>query len=248
MREKVSCSFCGSETISQTWNYGKNRPVEVFFCNKHCKGLWQKQQRENLGFTKEWLVSEYFDKRKSTYQIAKEIGRDPKRVWEWIKDYGLDARPRGNDNHGYPFKKGEPSAFKGKKHTPENREIFRQLRLADGRLPCYVNGVHWMKYYGRHPASWKGGVTPERQAVYSSIEWADAVKQVWHRDNAYCKNCGKHHNQTKIRGTFHIHHIVSFMVKELRCDPNNLVLLCSKCHRWVHSNKNTNKLFIEETL
>jgi hypothetical protein len=62
---------------------------------------------------------------------------------------------------------------------------------------------------GDQPA-WKGGITPERQQFYSTEEWSDAVKGVWKRDNAICQNCKKHHNTTKSRGTFHIHHIVSF--------------------------------------
>ena len=40
---------------------------------------------------------------------------------------------------------------------------------------------------------------------------------------------------------FNIHHIVSFANKDLRTDPNNLVLLCFKCHKWVHSKANKNK-------
>jgi thymidylate synthase (FAD) len=94
---------------------------------------------------------------------------------------------------------------------------------------------------------WKGGLTPERQALYASPEWVDAVKMVWARDNATCQKCGAHHNTAKSRGTFHIHHIVSFMVRELRADVDNLVLLCRDCHHWVHSKSNESKLFIKES-
>jgi predicted HNH restriction endonuclease len=48
------------------------------------------------------------------------------------------------------------------------------------------------------------------------------------------------------RGTFHIHHVVSFMVRELRAEPDNLVLLCKKCHLFVHSRKNKTSEFIKE--
>jgi hypothetical protein len=92
-------------------------------------------------------------------------------------------------------------------------------------------------------ANWKGGLTPERQALYSSREWADAVKVVWKRDNGLCQRCGKEYQ----RGVtfFHIHHIVSFSASvELRAEPSNLVLLCTDCHRWVHSSQNTNKDFV----
>ena len=38
----------------------------------------------------------------------------------------------------------------------------------------------------------------------------------------------------------HIHHMIPFAEADRaeRIDPALLVLLCSKCHRWVHSKKN----------
>ena len=101
--------------------------------------------------------------------------------------------------------------------------------------------------YGRRGADnprWKGGVTPERQAFYTSREWIDAIKIVWKRDQAICQRCGK--KQVYKERKFHIHHIVPFAdARDLRCDPNNLVLLCHKCHSWVHSKKNNEGLFID---
>jgi hypothetical protein len=35
---------------------------------------------------------------------------------------------------------------------------------------------------GPESPSWKGGSTPERQSLYSSLEWTDAVETVWQRD------------------------------------------------------------------
>jgi len=229
------------------WNYAKNRPVENFFCDTSCKGVWQKAQREALGYTKEWLIDQYHVQKKGAAQIGREIGRDPKRVWEWIRDYGLETRPRGNE-YGRRIKKGDPSPFRGRKHTESAKQKMREARIKEGRWPCYKDGVHWMHHpdhAGQKPASWKGGVTPERQALYSSQEWTDAVKAVWARDNATCQRCGKHHNTTKSRGTFHIHHIISFMHKEYRSDVDNLVLLCKDCHRWVHSKANVKKRFYQ---
>lgn len=247
VRGHVNCTLCGNDLFRVLWNYGKNRPMNEFFCDNVCKGQWQKEQREALGFTKDWLINEYHVNGKSANQIAKEIGRDSKRVWEWIRDYGLETRPRGTD-YGQSFKPGQESVFKGKKHTDENKEKFRQLRLSDGHVPYLKNGIHWLKHDGAVSPMWKGGITPERQSFYRSDKWKDAVKQVWKRDNATCQKCGKHHNHANARGTFHIHHIVSFMVKQLRAEVSNLLLLCNECHRWVHGKTNTQKLFISEQL
>lgn len=243
VRKDVHCSFCDAPINRVAWNYGKNRAITTFFCNNECKGKWQVLQRENLGFTREWLVNEYITNGKSGDQIAKEIGRDPKRVWEWLVNYGIPTRPRGTD-YGNCFKKGMVSTFKGKSHTVEAKLKIREARVRDGGVPYLKNGIHWLKHEGAVSPMWKGGITPERQAFYSSEEWSDAVKDVWKRDNAICQRCGKKHNQKTVRGTFHIHHVVSFKVKELRAKVSNLVLLCYECHKFVHSKKNINDEFL----
>jgi hypothetical protein len=123
----------------------------------------------------------------------------------------------------------------------------RYYRLKDGRKPYLKNGVHHLK--GKPPSehpNWKGGLTPERQSFYASAEWKESCKAVWHRADARCERCGIHHNEAATRGTFHIHHIITFMVRELRAKVSNLVLLCKKCHKFVHSKQNTYREFIGE--
>jgi hypothetical protein len=242
-RGMVKCSFCNEQLIRNIWSYTRNAPIDNFFCNVKCKSKWQVLQRENLGFTKEWLIDEYINKRKSSDQIAREIGRDAKRVWEWIRDYGIPKRPRGTD-YGNGFVKGQESPFKGKKHSESTKEKIRKKRIEDGHVPYLKNGKHWLAGTKGLSPNYQGGITPERQAFYSSNEWVEAVKIVWKRDKNLCQKCGKNHNEEKFRGTFHIHHIVSFKVVELRASPENLILLCRSCHLWVHSKKNINKEFI----
>jgi hypothetical protein len=239
----VSCSECGNELNRWLINPNIKEPTKNFFCNKECKGKWQVKQRELLGFTKEWLIGEYIDKNKSANQIAREINRDPKRVWEWLKNYNIPTRSRGHNTDQLPK---DGSSFKGRTHSEKTKEIIRQARLKDGHVPYLVNGEHWLKVYNAKPATYRGGISPERQSFYSSTVWIEAIKEVWKRDNATCQRCGKHHNETNNRGTFHIHHIISFQNKETRADIHNLVLLCRKCHLFIHSKKNIGKQFIKE--
>lgn len=246
-KKTVACSWCGNSQLKRRpINPNTKKPIKNFFCDKQCKGLWQKSQREALGYTKEWLIDQYVDQGKGAYQIGREIGRDGKRVWEWIVDYGIETRKRGHNHDENLIKDG--SAFRGKRHTQETKNLLSDMAKADGRVPWGKgNEPYWRGVKGKDHPSFRGGITPERQAVYSTPEWAEAVKAVWKRDAAKCQRCGKHHNTTKHRGTFHIHHIVSFQVKELRLDPGNLILLCRPCHLWVHSRKNTKNQFIGET-
>lgn len=93
-----------------------------------------------------------------------------------------------------------------------------------------------------HP-SWKGGSTPERQRFYSQSEWKNLCDEIYKERDATCQLCGI----KKIHGkTFHVHHIISFMQESHRMEKDNLVLLCKKCHNFVHSNKNTEKIFLEK--
>lgn len=197
---------------------------------------------------KDWLYNQYIVKKRTANEISKEVGRDPKTVWSWLKKLDIPTRPRGGESSSGSFKKGQ-TLWVGRKHKQSTKDKIRKARLKDGHVP-YLNkdGVHWLKgIKGQNHPCWKGGLTPERQKVYSSLEWVESVKKVWKRDKAICQNCGKHHNTEKNRGNFHIHHIISFQNKDTQTKVDNLVLLCKKCHIWVHSKKNTKNKFITKT-
>lgn len=246
-KQSCTCAQCGSQLKRWLINGATKMPIQNFFCDTKCKGAWQIGQREALGFTKEWLIDQYITQGKDANQIGREIGRDGKGVWTWIRGYGIQTRPRGGKTLPHSFQKGQKNPFKGQKHSQETKDRLSQIALADGRVPWGKgNQPYWLGKTGEDHPSFKGGLTPERQSVYSSNEWVDAVKHVWARDNATCQCCGRHHNTTESRGTFHIHHIISFQVKELQTEVSNLVLLCRDCHKFVHSKRNTTKKFIKE--
>jgi 5-methylcytosine-specific restriction endonuclease McrA len=95
----------------------------------------------------------------------------------------------------------------------------------------------WGKTGDKNP-NWKGGVSGERQVFYETIEWKQVTIEVWQRDDARCQECDVRNEHCE--DNHHIHHIYPFSYRELRTDPDNLVLLCKKCHSMVHSLKNTN--------
>lgn len=92
-------------------------------------------------------------------------------------------------------------------------------------------------------STWKGGITSEHQAFFSSTEWKRACAAVWARDRRTCQRCGAVHSGT---GKLHeVHHIGSWgKFPELRLDLGNLSLLCFGCHKWVHSRHNAGRLFL----
>lgn len=175
-------------------------------------------------------------------QIGKIVKRDPKTVWKWLKKHGIETRPRGDNWRQLPL---DGSPFRGKSHTEKFKAELSAISIKDGRVPYLKNGVHWMAATGRKPSSWRGGITPERQAFYATKEWKECVRSVWKRDDAFCQMCGLNH-RTIERGNprFTIHHIDSFMIKERRAVLINLLLVCQPCHYWIHSSENIEGVFL----
>ena len=124
-----------------------------------------------------------------------------------------------------------------RKHKIPRRDMSEIRSEKHWGLSGEQNGMYGRT--GEDNPHWRGGITPERQSFYVSDEWKKACSAVYKRDNAECQICG-------IKENLHVHHIVSFANEELRADPENLILLCSDCHHWVHSNNNVNNKYIRE--
>lgn len=235
---KFNCDECG-ELITRKQKAKTGR----HFCNSSCKGLWQQKQKPA---TKDWLIQKYVTEGMDCTQIAAIVGRDSKSVWNWLKGYGIETRKRGVASSATWRKAGTPSSFLGHKHTKETRKRLSEIAIADGRVPFDpAVGPPLKGKRGAEVPTWKGGVTPERQSLYSSIEWKAVVKEVWKRDNAACQRCGAR-SVKGVRVPLDIHHIVSFACVELRAVLSNLSLLCEPCHYWVHSAANVDRQFIQE--
>jgi hypothetical protein len=244
MIHEFICENCGKTT--RVCRGKDQKPPR--FCSNPCKWEWERNNR-NFPVTREWLYQKYIVETLGCPDIAKIVGCDPTTVHYWLETYGIPRRSRGA-NIPQQFKKGHKPWMEGRHHSDEAKRKVGEASRERGAVPYLRNGVHFNKgKRGAVVANWKGGITPERQAFYRSEEWKEAVKVVWKRDNGICQRCGLDHRTVDRKSPtyrkFQIHHILSFAVVERRCDPSNLVLLCDKCHRFIHSKKNVNKEFIQ---
>jgi hypothetical protein len=233
---EFNCVVCGKSVKKHWYPYFTGQPR---YCSQTCKSQGMSSSFKP-DVSKEWLEDAYLVQRRNTYEIGAEVGRDPKTVWAWLKKYGIPTRPRGNPSHKSPPKGRAP----GFKQSDATKQKIREARLRDGRVPYLVNGVHHMKSRTgpAHP-NWKGGSTPDRQKVHTSPEWKAVVRLVIKRDGQCCQRCGRN-IQAQEKKSFDIHHIVPFECVEMRVSPLNLILLCERCHYWVHGNENANREFI----
>jgi hypothetical protein len=231
----TNCKVCGKQIV---------RPSKPgVFCGLECKG---KAQRQKV-VSKEWLHQKYVVEGLGTYEIAKLVGRDPKRVYEWLQQDGIPMRTRHDS----------VVAMNKRSDTIEKRRVSTANRIVTEaqkrKLSASRTGKHYPKLQGdgngmfgkcrEQSPTWKGGLTPERQALYSSLEWSNVVVAVWRRDAATCQKCGCLKTKDK---TFDIHHIVEFAFEPLRAEVSNLVLLCRECHKFVHSRKNVSREFLRD--
>ena len=167
--------------------------------------------------------------------------REPKAYWDrdWLYHaYVVEQRSANEIASEFECKRNNILYWLHRHGIPV-RTISQARAVKHWGLSGEANGMYGCT--GEDNPNWRGGVTPERQALYCSEEWGKAVHQVWKRDEGACQRCG-----VQDADCYHIHHIVSFALVELRAEVSNLVLLCRSCHHFVHSRENTEQQFIEE--
>ena len=221
-----NCAYCGQ-------SFTTYRPERAKYCSVKCKNESQKAKKEIkvclfCGKTFEIVPSKNsrkFCSRRCAYEAHKEAGNPN---WKGGEEL-FTCEQCGNE-------------FSRPRAEANSRNDIRFCSTK-----CH--GVWQSKHLrGRHSWSWQGGITPKHIALRRTPEWKEAVRCIWLRDKARCQRCGKYAGK---RGgkKFHIHHIVPFADDQsIACKKDNLILLCSECHTWVHSNANKTGSFLAETL
>lgn len=112
---------------------------------------------------KAWLFDQYVTRKKSTPEIAAELGCVPQSVARYLRLHGIEARSSG--------------AEKGHKRN-DSEEVREKMRIAKRD-----------RFIGPDNPNWKGGMLwkdPER-GRYRAKMWVKAVKD---RDGWRCTKCG----------------------------------------------------------
>lgn len=120
------------------------------------------------------------------------------------------------------------------KWTSEIREKQKQKmlqrKLQNRKTIIKIKGLSKEEFNFKYP-------TP--QDFYNSLEWAKCRIFILKRDNFTCRICN-----LKPCGT--VHHLNSpFYFPEICFDPENLIVVCRKCHNEYHQNNQSknNEIF-----
>ena len=194
---------------------------------------------------RDFMYQKYIIEDLSDREIGELLHCPPHQVRLARRRLGIASRPRGHNlkrgNGGvdnYMLRPGAVSPFAGHRHTAQACEAISR---AASRPRVYLRG-NGNGMYGRREeksTNWKGGLSPFRQRVYGTAEWAEFRRKVCERDGHKCRRCGE--STTRKRG-MHVHHIKPVeQYPELIMDMDNAALLCKKCHDWVEGKENVNR-------
>lgn len=103
--------------------------------------------------------------------------------------------------------------------------------------------LHYSELYtGENSPTWKGG-----KSHHYTGDFYKARKQTRKRDNYTCQICGI--TEKEYGQQLSVHHIRLYRLfedKKEANDLNNLISVCEPCHRFIHSNANTEKIYLVE--
>lgn len=159
---------------------------------------------------------------------------------QWLVDQYVDQGKSASDIAAEWGVTAGAILFWLRKHGVERRSVSEARSRKHWGVFGHDNPM-WGQTGDLNPR-WTGGSTPERQAFYASQEWKSVCAFVWKRDSATCRRCRSY--KQSAADVYHIHHIVPFSNKDLRANPDNLVLLCGSCHKFVHSKLNVERRFL----
>lgn len=142
-----------------------------------------------------WLTEQYVDKKRSCSDIAADFGVTDSAITFWM------------DRHNIP-----------RRSVSEARKCAKLPDVSGPRNPMY----------GRTGASnprWRGGLTPLRQQMYTSLDWKRLKRIVFKRDGGKCVLCAS-------ADDLEYHHIIPFSKAPLLAlEPDNVTLVCGGCHK-----------------
>ena len=91
------------------------------------------ESNQSLYLNKEWLYQKYIVEGLSTYQIAEIVKRNPKNIYNKLKDFGIQTRTRAETvQQNAWWKLGRQHWNKGKRISDATKEKISKSRTGTG--------------------------------------------------------------------------------------------------------------------
>jgi len=187
------------------------------------KGLSRNDKYSKI-LTKTFLIREYVKNKKTTHQIAKEVGCSYESISRYLKIHNIPIRThseslvdkyKGNKNPNW--KCGKPKCLDcGKQLTGYNSKRCKLCSSIGKNNPNYIHG------HGNFPYP---------------LEFNKQLKEtIRKRDNYICQKCGMTEEESLVvyRRILDVHHID---YNKNNCKEDNLIALCNNCNIKVNHNR-----------
>lgn len=176
---------------------------------------------------------------------CKDCGKIKSYKGNYCKSCGYKHRVLPKENSSYfkkgehaaprtEFKKGQPSAFKGKHFTEEQKNkisLNNKGRIAwnkgkKGIQEAWNKGLKMPNMSGENHPNWQGGVTPLRKKISNTPEYKKWREKILIKDNYRCHICYSKEN-------LEAHHVDPVARSPERVIDENIgVTLCRSCHNF----------------
>jgi hypothetical protein len=203
---------------------------QCIFC-KRKRGEYPSQNKGKYIdiISKELLIKEYIQNKKSIYQIAKQIDCGSTTIFSYLKKYNIKLRNISGKNNPN-FKHGE--SCKDKKHYCIEKGCGKEIGWRAKRCgSCAIKEL--LKNPKNHP-NYIDGRSKEPYPLEWNLELKESIRK---RDNYECQCCGmtEEEHLIVIGTVLNIHHID---YNKKNCKEENLITTCFWCNLRANNNRN----------
>lgn len=258
----IVCKFCGNKKFFNTTYMYQIKHQK--FCSKSClaksrkgiphrktfpdgvpeyfrKAISEGRQKRFNHITKEWLIENYIDKKKSAVECAKLVNCSYTVIYRRLEKFNIPIRNNSECQKGLQIGENHP-LWKGGKVIRQcyicSKNILRGRWKKLIKVVCSkrcLSELHKKFNSGENCYRWKGGITPEQKLLRSKGDNKNWRRSIFIRDDFTCKKCGERNIYIQA------HHIKSWSkYPKLRFDINNGMTLCKNCHKKVHRREYVN--------
>lgn len=222
IKVKVRCDVCGKEKEIKYQSYQKNTDFgkKEYACCEKCAWKHKNRNTNIIKYGVEVSILNKEIKQKSKDTLIEKYGVDNISKSDYFKEtykntiknkYGVDNVFQNED-----IKNKSKETMLNKYGVEYNmqREEMKDIYLNGESNYFYIDGRHEL-----NKGEWKSNKDADKVRV-----------KVFKRDNRTCQCCGTYNDN------INAHHLHSRNTrKDLIYDENNIVTLCSKCHKLFHS-------------